>query len=203
MPVVQSRCSCKVGRVIEQYELAGLDDEIVRRREEEDESLRALAEFLNTRLLKRLIERQADREVLADATSIYSQLTNGDDAGKTAEMRERLITAGVPVDEVTDNFVSHQTVRSHLNTCLDMETGRSQATDLEEVANLIEWARTRDEEIIERALSRLRESGELDIGETNVIHSVRVICEKCGQSHRLQELLDARECQCCDMASTA
>jgi hypothetical protein len=185
--------------VIDQYELAGLDDEIVRRRQKEDESLRALAEFVNTRLLKRAIEHHADRDVLADATSIYTQLTNGDDAGKTAEIRERLTTAGIPVDEVTDNFVSHQTVRSHLNTCLDIETGRSQATDIDDVENLIEWARTRDEEIIERALSRLRESGELNIGEPNVIHSIRVICEECGQSHRLQELLDTRECRCRDM----
>lgn len=203
MSVEQSRCSCKVGRVIDQYALAGLDDEIVRRREEEDESLRALAKFVNTRLLQRAIEHHADRDVLADPTSIYSQLTNGDDAGKTAEMRERLTTAGVPVDEVTDTFVSHQTVRSHLNTCLNMETGRSQATDIDDVENLIEWARARDEEIIERALSRLRESGELDIGEPSVIHSIRVICEECGESHRLQELLDARECRCSDTATTA
>jgi len=201
MSVARSRCSCKVGRVIEQYELAGSDDEIVRRREEENESLRALAEFVNTRILQQAIERHADQEVLADAASIYAQLTDGDDAGKTAEIRERLTTVGVSVDELTDNFVSHQTIRSHLNSCLDMETGRSQATDIEDVENLIEWARTRDEEIIDRAISRLRESGKLDIGETSVIHSVRVICEECGQSHRLQELLDAEGCECGDTAT--
>jgi DNA-binding transcriptional ArsR family regulator len=187
--------------VIEQYELAGSDDEIVRRREEENESLRALAEFVNTRILQRAIERHADQGVLADATSIYAQLTDGNDAGKTAEIRERLTAVGVPVEELTENFVSHQTIRSHLNSCLDMETGRSQATDIEEVENLIEWARTRDEEIIDRAISRLRESGKLDIGETSVIHSVRVICEECGQSHRLQELLDAEGCECSDTAT--
>jgi len=203
MAVAQSRCSCKVGRVIDEYELGGLHDEIVRRREEDDESLRALAEFVNTRILRQAIDRQADRDILSDAASIYSQLTNGDDAGKTAEIRTRLETVGIPVEEVTDNFVSHQTVRSHLNSCLDIETGRSQATDVEDIANLIEWARTRDEEIIERAISRLQESGKIDIGETNVIHSVRVICEDCGQSHRLQDLLDGAGCQCDETAATA
>jgi len=203
MSVGQNYCSCKVGRVLEQYDLAGVNDEIVRRREEADESLRGLAEFVNTQLLQQAIAQHADREVLADAASIYSQLTNGDDAGKTAEIRERLTAAGVPVDEVTGSFVSHQTVRSHLNDCLDMETGRSGVTDIEEVGNLIEWARTRDEEIIERALSRLRESGELDIGNPNVIHSVRVICDECGQSYRLRELLDTQGCQCNDTSTAA
>jgi hypothetical protein len=196
MTADQRRCSCKVGRTIEQYGLAGLDDEVERRRDEEDESLRSLAEFVNTQVLQRAIDRHADREVLADAASIYSQLTDGSDAGQTTEIRRRLTTAGVPVDEVSDSFVSHQTVRSHLQTCLDMETGRSQATDIEDVEKLIEWARSRDEEIIDRAISRLRDSGELDIGQTNVIHSVRIICEECGQSHRLQDLLDAEGCEC-------
>jgi hypothetical protein len=77
-----------------------------------------------------------------------------------------------------------------------MDTGRSGATDPEEVADLIEWARSRDERIIDRAVSRLRESGHLQIGETNVIHSVRVICEACGRSHRLHELLNDQQCEC-------
>lgn len=195
----RDRCSCKVGRVFDKYDL-DLHGAVVRRREREDESLRSLAEFVNTRLLGRAIDRHADRGVLADASSVYATLTGATDAGTAAEVRERLASAGVPVDEVTDDFVSHQTVRTHLRTCLDMETGRSPATGIEDVTDLIEWARSRDEEIIDRALSRLRESGELDIGEPDVIHSVRVICGDCGRSHRLQELLDTRGCECGDGA---
>lgn len=84
-----------------------------------------------------------------------------------------------------------------------MDTGRSRATDVEEVADPIEWARSRDERIIDRAVSRLRESGELDIGETNVVHSVRVICEDCGRSHRVRELLDGRRRECGGTTGTA
>jgi hypothetical protein len=159
-----SRCSCKVGRAIETYELAGFDDEIRRRREREDASLRTLAAFLNTRILRRVTERHADRNVVADAGSIYATLTGPEDAGAAAELRERLASLGVPVDDVTDDFISHQTMRAHLNDCLDVDTGRTQATDVEEVTNLIEWARSRDERIIDRALTRLRELGELDVG---------------------------------------
>lgn len=202
MSVVPNCCSCKVGRVLEQYELTGLHDEIVRRREKEDESLRGLEEFVNTRILRRAIEQHAERDPLVEAGSIYQQLTNGEDAGERAEIRERLSRAGVPTDEITGDFVSHQTVRSHLNSCLGIDTERSRAMDIESVENLAEWARTRNEEIIERALSRLHESGELDIGEPNVIHSVRVLCEECGQSLRLQDLLDTQECRCSDTATT-
>lgn len=196
-------CACKVGRVLEKHDLAGVYDELARRREQDGESLRSLADFVNTRVLGRAIEAHAERDVLADPASIYSKLANGTDAGETTEMRERLVTAGVPVEEVTDEFVSHQTVRSHLRTCLDMETGRSPATDIEDVSDLIEWSRTRDERIIDRALARLRDSGELGIGETNVIHSVRVICEACGRSHRLQELLEKQGCECGGATRTA
>ena len=91
----------------------------------------------------------------------------------------------------------------HLNGCLDVDTGRSRATDVEEVADPIEWARSRDERIIDRGVSRLRESGELDIGETNVVHSVRVICEDCGRSHRVRELLDGRRRECGGTTGTA
>lgn len=195
-PAEPTYCSCKVGRVTEKYALASVYDDVARRREQEGDSLRTLADFVNTRVLARAIEEHADRDVLADAESVYSRLTNGSDAGETAELRQRLASAGVPVDEVTGDFVSHQTVRAHLNSCLEVETGRSTPTDVEEVAGLIEWARNRDERIIDRAVSRLRESGELEIGETSVIHSVRVICEECGRTHRLQELLETRRCEC-------
>ena len=191
-----TQCSCKVGRTTEKYELTKLDNEIVHRREQDDESLRDLAEFVNTQILDRAIEKHADRDVLIDVESMYSKLTNGVDVGKSTELRERLASTGVPIREVTDDFVSHQTVRSHLKTCLDMDTSRSRTTDLEEVANLIEWARNRDEQIINRALARLHESGDLDVEEPNVIHSIRVICGNCGKSHRLRKLLDNGGCVC-------
>jgi hypothetical protein len=189
-------CSCKVGRVLEKHDLEGVYDGIVRRREQDGDSLRTLADFVNSRILDRVIEEHADRTVLADAESVYSKLTNGVDAGRRTEMRERLTTAGVPVEEVTADFVSHQTVRAHLNSCLNMETSRSQAEDVAEVADLIEWARNRDERIIDRAIARLRRSGQIETGETSIIHSVRVLCEECGRSYRLQDLLEQRRCEC-------
>jgi hypothetical protein len=166
------------------------------RRDRDDASLRDLADFANTRVLEAAIEDHAERGVLADADSIYRALNGDGDSGKATELRDRLDDVGVPVEEVRDDFVSHQTVRKHLNECLDVDTGRSPTTDVREATNLIEWARSRDEQIIDRTLSRLRRSGALDVGELTVVHSVRVMCEDCGRSYRLQSLLDDGGCSC-------
>lgn len=190
------QCSCKVGRVIEKYDMSRLDEEIRDRRDRENASLRDLADFVNVRVLRQAIDDHAERDVLADAESIYETVHGEGDSGRAAELRDRLDAVGVPVEEVTGDFVSHQTVRKHLNSCLDVDTARSPTTDVSEATNLIEWARSRDEKIIDRTLTRLRRSGDLDVGELNVIHSIRVMCEDCGRTYRLQSLLDDGGCQC-------
>lgn len=184
--------------MIEKYRLDSLDSEMTHRRVNEDQSLRNLAHFVNIRILRSAIEDQAADDFVADAAMIHDGLTQESDVGKTTELRQRLERSGVATGRVLEDFVSHQTVRSHLNNCLNIKTDRQSATSPDEVSNLIEWSRTRDEEIINRALIRLKNEGALRMGEPNVIHSVRVICDDCGRSHRLRELLEAGYCECKD-----
>lgn len=193
-----SQCSCKVGRMIEKYRLDSLDSEVANRRENEGQSLRDLADFVNIRILRSAIEDQTGDDFVADAAMIYDGLTGESDVGKTTELQQRLERSGVSIGTVLQDFISHQTVRSHLNDCLDIKTNRQSSTSLDEVSNLIEWSRSRDEEIINRALIRLKNEGALRMGDPNVIHSVRVICDDCGRSHRLRDLLQAGYCECKD-----
>ena len=189
-------CGCKVGRSVERYRLRHLDEDLVRRRERDGDSLRDLEAFVNVRVLERAIE-DAGAEVAGDARSVYRTLC-GDDvsSGRRAEVRRQLANAGVPVSAVEDDFVSHQTVREHLRSCLDVETARRGTTDPDEAAEILAWAIERDTRIIDQTLERLREAGALETGPLDVTHTVRATCERCGASYHVHDLLDRRSCDC-------
>jgi hypothetical protein len=191
-----SSCSCKVGRNIDKYELRHLDTDLRRRRVDDGESLRDLATFVNAQILDRAMS-DAGAAVAGDATAVYRALT-GDDvgSGRQTEVRRRLANAGVQMDDVDRDFVSHQTVRDHLRTCLDVETSRNGTTDPDDAADLIGCVRDRNEQIIDRTLNRLHEADRLDTGPLDVTFSVRVSCERCGSTYRVDELLDRGGCEC-------
>ena len=186
---------CKVGRVAARYDLADLDDTLARRHGAGD-GLRDLAELTNRRILADAITG-ADADVVGDADALYETIT-GDDvsAGRRAEVRAQLSNAGVDVLGMEGDFVSHQTIRSHLRECLGVDTSRSSPLGRERAAGTVEWARSRSEAVIERTVERLRESDELATGPLDVTHTVRITCEDCGQTYRQEELLAEGRCAC-------
>lgn len=186
---------CKVGRNISKYDLFEFNREL-RQRKSSGDSLRDLATFTNTRLLERALAA-ADAEVIGDSETIYRTLTSDDiRPSKRTELRSKLEQQRVNIDEITRDFVSHQTVRDHLKGCLDVDTSRQLTVDFEKEQGTVEWARARSEKVIRRVLDRLRQAEELHTGPLDVTHSVRVTCETCGRSYRLRELLAARQCAC-------
>lgn len=189
-------CDCKVGRSIETYGLDDLDEQLRRERADADASLRSLADLVNTQILRAALAT-ADADVVGDAESVYGALTGESvPPERRADVRDQLQFAGVDVDDVESSFVSHQTVRSHLRECLSVDTGRDGVGTVEEGREVIEWARRRDEEIIDRTLSRLRRVDELAIGELEVTHAITVTCADCDDSYRVTELLDRGGCTC-------
>lgn len=185
---------CKVGRAIASYDLFEFDAEL-RRQRERGLSLRDLAAFTNTRMLERALA-DAGADVVGDPDSLYRALTDAADTGTRVEVESTLDREGVDVEALRDAFVSHTTVKTHLNDCLDVATDRELSVDPEAERGTIEWARTRSERVIEESLSRLRRAGELDTGPLAVAGTVRVTCEDCGRSYRLHDLLDAGGCDC-------
>jgi len=191
---VSEQC-CKVGRVADRWSLPDLDDALARRHEAGD-GLRDLAEMVNRRVLEDAVTG-ADADVIGDADALYATITGEDvSAGRRAEVRAQLSNAGVDVLGMEDDFVSHQTVKSHLNDCLGIDTARSQPLDRERATGTVEWARSRSEAVIERTIERLRASDELETGSLSVTHTVRITCEDCGQTYRQDELLASGRCDC-------
>lgn len=186
---------CKVGWVADRYDLFELDAALGRRHEAGD-GLRDLADLLNRRILEDALTG-ADADIVGDADALYATIT-GDDvsAGRRAEVRAQLSNAGVDVLGMEDDFVSHQTIKTHLNDCLDIDTSRSSPLDRERASGTVEWARSRSEAVIERTMERLQANGELSTGPLSVTHTVRITCEDCGRTYRQDELLETGRCAC-------
>lgn len=187
-------CSCKIGRNARTYGLS-LDREL-RQRHERGESLRALARIHNQRLLAAALA-DVNAAIVGDVDAIYGKLTDEDvSAGTRAEVRAQLSNAGIDVDALLDDFVSHQTVRTHLRNCADVDTSRSGDLTTDRARSIVEWARSRSEAVIERTVRRLGESDDFARSSLSVTQSVRVTCDDCGETYRLGEFLDQGGCDC-------
>lgn len=189
------QCDCKIGRNTEKYDLDRLDERLLTEREE-GASLRALERVVNTAILRTTL-RTADREIVGDVSSFYGKLTDDDaSAGERTEVREWLSLAGIDPEELTGDFVSYQTVRTHLRECLDVETNRRQSLSVSDAEGTIEWARSRSEGIVERTFERLNRSGEFDADAISVDHVIRVTCTNCERSYPVDTFLDRGGCHC-------
>ncbi|MFC6764195.1 rod-determining factor RdfA [Natrinema soli] len=150
----------KVERNIEKYGLDGLNKEL-HRRYQEGASLRDLATVINKRVLETALQ-DANATVVGDVESIYEALRGNEvSVGRRAAVSSQLKQQGVPMDEVEDDFMSHQTVRDHLQTCLDRDTARRSRVTRSDAKDTIEWARSRCTAVIERTLTRLHDAGQL------------------------------------------
>jgi len=206
--VKERSCGCKVGRTIDYHQLDDLDEELVRRRRNSDASLRDLAEYVNRRVLERSIanaERTPGAEEAlfgalddTEAVAAIYEALEGDDVSpdRRARVRTRLGQAGVDVEDTRERYITHTTLRHHLNRCLDVDTARSETIDPDGATDTIEWIRTRCRAIVERTLERLHSAGELDTEAFDVSVSVRVTCTECGRTFSPGELVASGGCEC-------
>jgi len=189
-------CGCKVDRKAEEYGLTDLDEELYHRHQERGASLRDLESYVNMRMLDRVLE-DTDIVLLDGVESVYHILA-GDDVseGKRAEIRSRLEQAGIDVDKLESDFVTYQTVRKHLREALDVDTGARKTLDASDADTRIRRLQSRSEAVIAETLEQLRRGEKLKTGKLDLVMSVRVTCENCGDSYRLRELLDSGRCRC-------
>jgi len=186
---------CKVDRIIEKYGLSGLDQEL-ERRHRRGASLRDLETVINTRVLEQAL-LESEVALVGDTESIYHVLQGDDETpGRTAEIRSQLERAGPPLSDVESDFVSHQTVKRHLQNCLGVDTTRQTQITLDDAQQTVEWAQSQNLSVIENTLNRLQSAGILDSEHIDVTQSVRVTCEHTGDTFRLREFLRRGGCGC-------
>lgn len=199
-------CGCKVGRVAAEHGLGDIHREFVRRWEGEEDSVRALAEEFNRRLLRAGVERAGRTPLDGEIETLYRTLTADDvDAGSRTQARERLRRDGVPVEDLEDAFVSHQTVYRHLTDCL----GASREPAHEDAdSRIAAWRdrlrslQARTERVTERGIDQLRSADAVSVGSFDVYVEVNVQCEDCGRFYTVEAFLDERACDCAEDTTT-
>lgn len=199
----ESAC-CKVQRTAAAFDMTGAVEELTTLREE-GTSFRDIADFFNTQVVDRALER-AD---IGDGRSVHAALTGGDIAGdvhevlrsdhhsdiRRAEVRARLSDAGVDVDSLESALVSHVTIGSHLQDCVEVEPEQSQPP-FEQTVKTTQGARTRAGNVIQSTIDRAVRNDQLQTGPLEAEIFVQLTCQGCGDTFYLTELLEQRTCSC-------
>ncbi len=191
----------KVARVIEERDLDGLGAELERRWVEETEgrfSLRDLATYFNRQVLEAAL-READVSVLAgEVENFYGLLTDDDvTAGTRVEAERRLERAGIDVEELRADFVTHQAIHSYLRKHRGVDAPDRHATSsMDDRRDTLEQLRSRTQAVTRTTLESLQRSGDLSIGEFETFVEVRVTCTDCGTRYTVSDLIEAGGCQC-------
>lgn len=189
--------ACKIDRVIERRGLDGLDEELGRRRRADDASLRELESVFNRRVLAAALRDERVETIQGEVANLYRLLTAEEvSAGARTEAIDRLERNGIDAEALQEDFVSYQTVRTHLRDCLGLETGRESSIDRTDAEDTVFSFLARSETVIEQTLSRLQSADELHAGELDLSVNARVACRDCGREYTVSQLLDRGSCAC-------
>ncbi|SIS13290.1 rod-determining factor RdfA [Natronorubrum thiooxidans] len=188
--------NCKIDRISQKWDLESLDERLLERREAGD-SLRDLETYYNQQVLEAAMTAAGMEPLEGEVENLY-QLLTGDNvgAGTKVEAQSRLKRNDVDPETITSDFVSYQTVRTHLNDCLNVETKRDTGIDETGAKNIVFKLLSRTESITKRTIERLRSSDRLAIGEPEVTLSLRVACKDCGEEYTFTRLVERGRCSC-------
>lgn len=195
---------CKVEQTAMEFEIEDVVPELVERRQR-GKSYRAISEHLNVRVIEAALDcadvtsgRSVHAALIGEniAEAIHQVLrTDSQSDIRRAELRARLTEEDVDVDHLESAFVSHVTVRSHLQNCASVEIDSSPPS-FEQTENTTQWAQTRASNVVQSTLDRAVKTNQLQTGELEAELFVRVTCKGCGDTFYLSELLKNRSCSC-------
>lgn len=193
----------KVKRVIDEYDLNGLGEELARRWRGEPgdrTSLRELESVFNKRVLESALERADGRVIDGEVENLYRLLTDDDvSASARTEAETKLDRLGLDVEALRAAFVSHQAVHTYLTTVQGASApGRDDSTDavLDRRRQSIQRLRSRLGTVTEESIEALEAAGHLSGGSFDTVVSVTVNCRGCGSTYDVVELLERGACDC-------
>jgi hypothetical protein len=189
-----ARCDCKVGRVAASYGLDDVPDGLARDWESGDASLRTLADRFNRRVLERALRAAGRAPVEKEVRATYDVLSGEEpSAGEQTQLVRRLERDGVDVSAIQDDFVSHQTVHTHVKECFDAEKPEPERRDNEDAIFAMQ---ARTEAVTESTLESLAKRDDLALDGFDVVTSTQVTCDACGRTYAVGDLLHQGGCSC-------
>ncbi|SET94468.1 rod-determining factor RdfA [Natrinema limicola] len=192
----------KVGKVINRYSLDGMGREL----EEywvgdakDSYSLRELAEYFNKEVLRSALAGTSQQRFSGDIETIYHALTDDDvSRGEQTRVRKTLERDSIDVEQLQNDFVTHQAIHTYLTKGRDVEKGTEAGDRIESAQQTINGLRGRLIAVVETVLSNLRDTDTLTLGSFDILVKINVHCTDCGTHKNLTELLSDGGCECED-----
>lgn len=190
----------KVARLLEEYDLEPLGQELERRWTSDGDdrmSLRDLADYFNVQLLESAMIDAGLQPLSGEVENVYELLTEDDvSTADRTRTRRRLERDGVDVDATLDDFVTYQAIRTYLKR----DRGAEYSTDdrdrtVVETEN-IQRLRGRTVTVTEGKLDQLEKGDHIVLGNARVLAEINVLCEDCGAQYEIEELLQRGGCDC-------
>lgn len=200
MSAEDSRRQTKVERVIERYDLDGLGDRLEAEwvgDGTERTSLRDLATEFNIAVLRAALLDVGESTISSDVESTYQTLTD-DDVPRSDEIRKRreLERAGVDVEDVIGDFVTHQAIHTYLTNVREAELTQDEGDRVERKKETIQRLASRTQVVTDSTLDELARAELLSDRNYEVFVNVRVLCEDCGADYTIDELITQGGCDC-------
>ena len=192
----------KVARVIDEYDLRGLDEELVERWTDDAErrSLRELATYFNETVLDAAMRDAGMNPLDGEVENAHRLLTDDEvSRGVKTQTRRQLEREGVDVDDLERDFVSHQAVHTYLTKHRDVRPPSSERTTADRVESAHETVRrlqSRSVAVTENTLEQLAVTDSLELEAFDVLVETQVLCRDCGSVTTVDELLDEGGCEC-------
>lgn len=190
----------KVGRLIETYRLGEVGQELENRwlgHGHDSQSLRSLASWFNRKLLAARLDQAGESPIDGEVANLYRLLTEDDvTAGMRIDAEATLERHDIDPDELREEFVSHQAIHTYLTEFRGASKDQSSGDRIENVQQTIQRLQSRLVAVIDNNLEQLRATDRLTLGEFTVLVDVQVLCEECGESYSVTELLTRKGCEC-------
>lgn len=197
-----SSSNSKVARLIKQYHLSGLGDELETAwtRESDRKSLRALTDYFNEELLSQSLQENGTG-VLDDEISYYYRVLTGESgsSGERVEVENRLARQGVDVEQLKADFISRQAMHTYLTKERGASYNENESTDEERYEARIDTIgrlKNRVVAVAERTIQELQQSTDLPETDVRVRVLVQVECADCHSQYSFSEFIRNRGCDC-------
>lgn len=190
-------CGCKIGNLVAKYQLPTVDSRLVEEWQS-GKSVRRLTEELNKDVVESELTAANVGQVEWSRSPVYEALhTDELSEAEAIEIRRELDRAGVDVEKLSSDMVSHQTVYRHLTQCLDASKsdGRTPEERREKAKDTVYALQQRTEIVTESTIQALQTAGVTDLGEIEVLIDLRVVCSDCGHSMEFESAI-SEGCRC-------
>jgi len=196
----ETNTDTKIDRLIDKYDLEGMSAEIEERwTRENGDSTREIANFFNKRLLKEQLKHAEIQPLESELDTLYRFVAGEQmDTAEKIEVEERLTRTDVNIEELADDFISHQTIYNYLTEERGVEYTKSQTPEqrLRKSNESIQKVQGRLTAMTDSIIDSLVNVDILKLGEYDVISQVYIYCQNCETRFEISELFEQKSCEC-------